>query len=176
MYEIELIKHGSVVETHSVGSTMDLAEIERLAQQLHCNRTVLHRTPFPLILPRFIGFSRWGAFDLDLCSVYQAVSTECASKPAVGKPLGARSCAPGERQLRKPLPLTRGTGRPLNNNPRVGSVRSTRSKLRAVWPQMCVSSAYPYRTSRFHKPSDLDQGITAMRRLGSVSLVALDPC
>jgi hypothetical protein len=34
MYEIELIKQGSVVETHSVGSTMDLAEIERLAQQL----------------------------------------------------------------------------------------------------------------------------------------------
>ena len=38
MYEIELIKDGSVVETHSVGSTMDLAEIERLAKQLqeHC--------------------------------------------------------------------------------------------------------------------------------------------
>ena len=34
MYEIELIKDGSVVETHSAGSTMDLAEIERLAQQL----------------------------------------------------------------------------------------------------------------------------------------------
>ena len=34
MYDIELIKDGSVVETHSVSSTMDLAEIERLAQQL----------------------------------------------------------------------------------------------------------------------------------------------
>ena len=34
MYEIELIKDGSVVGTHSVSSTMDLAEIERLAQQL----------------------------------------------------------------------------------------------------------------------------------------------
>ena len=34
MYEIELVKDGSVLETHSVSSTMDLAEIERLAQQL----------------------------------------------------------------------------------------------------------------------------------------------
>jgi hypothetical protein len=38
MYEIELIKEGSVVATHSVGSTMDLAEIERLAQQLASQR------------------------------------------------------------------------------------------------------------------------------------------
>jgi hypothetical protein len=34
MYDIELVKDGSVVETHSVSAPMDLAEIERLAQQL----------------------------------------------------------------------------------------------------------------------------------------------
>lgn len=37
MYDIELIKDGSVVETHPVSSTMDLADIERFVQQLQAH-------------------------------------------------------------------------------------------------------------------------------------------